>query len=418
MSTAPAPSAAPVDLDIQAAFIVGPVLIGTCISLVLFGVVSGQTVKFLGNSQGEPLRLRIYVSFVGGLVALETILDFVRLWRQTITYFGAIELPVLISVPLDLLLIPFISLLVEAYYIHRLSVLSKRNFFVLVPVCALLMSAFAAHLAAVVEERMYNAQRAHTIISLYEVILPLYLVGDLLLTISTATYLFYFRRNVLPENATIVNQLIRLVFQTSAPATCCIILNFAVFLNFPTVHGVHARQWAGLSVNMLIPKLFAVSVLWTINARRDTQERRKIQTGDTIRGEAVSAGGGWGSGKVYASRMSRAEGMEGAIERIKFSTEVNRDSGLWRASAPTQLPSHEPSHISSQEIVDRAAATATPGSADSAVSEMCFADPKNVECAGKMARKQSDSDGEAGDAEIEGEAGVSLGSPGSAKEWR
>ncbi|KAF7296244.1 hypothetical protein HMN09_01093500 [Mycena chlorophos] len=414
MSSASQPVAS---LDTQAAYVEGPVLIGTCISLVLLGVVSGQTVKFLSNSNGDSWRLRVYVGLVGLLVALQSIFDFVRLWQQAVTHFGIVEPPILLGLSLDLILIPIISFMVEAYYIHRLAALSKRNFFVLVPICTVLLSAFVLHVTVTFEEQTFTAERVRKVILLYEVILPVYLVGDLLLTISTAAYLYHFRRNVLPQNATVVTQLIRLVFQTSTPATFCIIVNFVIALHFPDVPGVlAAKQWAGFGVNIVIPKLFAVSVLWTINARGDMDQRRKIQASDTLRGHGESTHG-WGSGKVYVSRtrMSRGSGMEGAIERFKENPnpDANNEnmgavSALGQASTPLPL-SRNSSQVGSQGMDGRAGSNSGESASG---SDMCFADAQDVESAKKvpvsMARREICSVGRA-------EAGCAEGSPGSAR---
>nr|GAT43261.1 predicted protein [Mycena chlorophos] len=409
-------------LDVQAAYVEGPVLIGTCVSLVLLGVVSGQTVKFLSNPNGDSWRLRVYVGLVGLLVALQSIFDFylilfrlfsaaltipsVRLWQQAITHFGIVKPPILLGLPRDLILKPIINFMVEAYYIYRLAALSKRNFFVLVPIGTVLLSTFVLHVTVIFEEQTFTVQRVRKVILLYKVILPLYFVGDLLLTMSTTAYLYHFRRNVLPQNATVITQLIRLVFQTSTPATCGIIVNFLFALNFPDIPGVlAAKQWAGFGVNLVIPDLFAVSVLWTINARGDMDQRRKIQASDRLRGhgESTHGAGGWGSGKVYVSRMSRGSGMEGAIERFREISEENRNKEAVCGQGPASTPgsghaavlplSRNSSHVGSQEIDGRVGSGSGP--------EMCFADSQDVE----SARKSSDCE-------------VSRGSSDRARDWR
>nr|GAT55683.1 predicted protein [Mycena chlorophos] len=390
MSSASQPVAS---LDTQAAYVEGPVLIGTCVSLVLLGVVSGQTVKFLSNSNGDSWRLRVYqavthfgiveppillglsldlilipiISFmveayyIHRLAALSkrnffvlvpictvllsafvlhvtvtfeeqtfaaerSIFDFVRLWQQAVTHFGIVEPPILLGLSLDLILIPIISFMVEAYYIHRLAALSKRNFFVLVPICTVLLSAFVLHVTVTFEEQTFTAERVRKVILLYEVILPVYFVGDLLLTVSTAAYLYHFRRNVLPQNATVVTQLIRLVFQTSTPATFC------------------------------------------------------------------------------RTRMSRGSGMEGAIERFRENPDANRNMPLGAASALGQASASGPaaaalplsrnsSHAGSQGIDGRAGSNSGESGSD-----MCFADARDVEpeSARKVARRETRSDGETG----------------------
>ncbi|KAJ7609726.1 hypothetical protein DFH06DRAFT_1344260 [Mycena polygramma] len=64
----------------------------------------------------------------------------------------------------------------------------------------------------------------------------------------------------------VLNALIRLTFQTAAPATVCAFIGFVFSLTFPNVVP-HARVVGTLASNVILPKLYAFSMMWTLNAR-------------------------------------------------------------------------------------------------------------------------------------------------------
>ncbi|KAJ7058937.1 hypothetical protein C8F01DRAFT_1147585 [Mycena amicta] len=299
---------APMPTSSQAAYTLGPSLIGTCIALLLQGVVSTQLVTYFTTWNRDPLFVRAYVGVLAVLTTLGAILDFLVLWRKHIMHFGTINLPDNTEGDVVAILVAVVVIYVQGYYLHRLFLLSNRNFFIVVIIGCILVVGFLMNIVA----NSYSLQGGFAVAKqvnlYYDIHFPLVLTGDVLLTLCTTAYLLHFRKNVLPQNTGILTTLIRVTFQTAAPATCCIIINFAISVAFPVpVAAPLARIFASIGVNILLPKLWAISVLWTLNARADRDNRSRSR-------------GGWRSSNVYVSNMNQSQ-------NTRAQTEVVRDEG-------------------------------------------------------------------------------------------
>lgn len=85
-------------------------------------------------------------------------------------------------------------------------------------------------------------------------------VTDVLLSSSTAWFLLKNRSHVLPQTASLLNALVRLTFQIAAlPAICAMINLIFVY--------VSSKNFVTVFIQAL-PKLYAISMMWTLNARR------------------------------------------------------------------------------------------------------------------------------------------------------
>ncbi|KAJ7890254.1 hypothetical protein B0H13DRAFT_2531306 [Mycena leptocephala] len=282
-----------------AEYIAGPWLIGTSVELVLQGVVSTQFVKYFGTYRDDPLAMKAYVAGLAVMTCSLSIQMFVIVWYLFAVRFGTflfLGTPHAYETMLtgsSGIVRAVIGLYVQAYFCSRLFLLSKK-WYIVAPLATIFGTTFVANLLGICYYIFGEANNFPMVEKWFDIALPLNMAGDIALTTSTAYFLIKYKKNVLPQSVGILNALIRLTFQTAAPATICAFVNFVVSLTFPNVYP-SARAFAATAFNIVLPKLAAFSMMWTLNARQhirstlhphvsDTGER--TVTGDAERGSA------------------------------------------------------------------------------------------------------------------------------------
>ncbi|KAF7304089.1 hypothetical protein MIND_00640400 [Mycena indigotica] len=262
----------PPSLAHPAAYILGPWLIGTCLELILQGVISGQLVKyFTVFSTSDPRSLRIYVAFLTFLTVVKSGLNFGLLWRKCIINFGRLNDPSDSDlVAIQAMLMAFIALYVQGWYLHRLFRFSNSNVLIVIPVGLVLLLGFIMTIVAGAVRIASSGRRFNAIVTYYAIYLPLVMSGNIILTFVTGYLLVRHRKshNVLPEDEHLVTTGLRLSLQTAAFPTILSIIAFAFSLRFPDPYPT-ARSQACIGVNMVLCKVWAFSVMWTLNARVD-----------------------------------------------------------------------------------------------------------------------------------------------------
>ncbi|KAJ7126316.1 hypothetical protein C8R44DRAFT_781582 [Mycena epipterygia] len=258
-----------------AEYLLGPWFIGLCIDLVLQGILSAQFIKYFGSYRCDRVPLKVLVGILAVLTYLKSIQTFIVLWDKLIRHFGDVEGAVnLIFKPgfegANAVTLAFITFYVQCYFCFRLLIIS-RQWWIVATVGMVFTTAFAANVIANIYDFQGISHLPNTI-TWYNIHLPLVFTGDIIMTTSTAYFLIKHKENVLPQSAGIFSALIRLTFQTAAPATTCALLNLVFSLSFPRVYPA-ARSAASVGVNIPLSKLYAFSMMWILNARHEIRER-------------------------------------------------------------------------------------------------------------------------------------------------
>ncbi|KAJ7613049.1 hypothetical protein FB45DRAFT_938837, partial [Roridomyces roridus] len=116
-----------------------------------------------------------------------------------------------------------IDLYVQAYFCYRLWAVTKRRF-----VVTLICGIFAfAYFAMCVGTFYIHTALDHSISMWFAIHLSTVFAGDVFLTCTTAYFLLKNRKNAMSHTANFINSLIRLTFQTAAPAAICAMFNLA-----------------------------------------------------------------------------------------------------------------------------------------------------------------------------------------------
>ncbi|KAJ7634359.1 hypothetical protein FB45DRAFT_908640, partial [Roridomyces roridus] len=269
--------------DEAAPYIVGPWLIATAIDLVIQGVLLAQFVKYFTTFPSDPRVLKVYVAILLCLTCIKSAQAIAGTWYQLLVYSD--DLPVVLeqyfgggwllgSAPS---VVEILALYAQSYFCYRLYIIS-RNALLVAAVSGIFVAALVINSMAVSTSYILNEGYRHMKEIKYwcSVFLPVMLVGYALMTFSTAYYLLKSKREALPSSAGFFKALLVLTFQSAAPATICALVNLIITLTFPAHPYDFAPALAASTPNLLLPNMYAFSVMWTLNAR--TQLRTTLST--------------------------------------------------------------------------------------------------------------------------------------------
>ncbi|KAJ7185819.1 hypothetical protein C8R46DRAFT_387030 [Mycena filopes] len=270
----------------QANFLLGPWLIGSCLDLLLQGVLCSQFVNYYSYYGDDKGPLRIIVAVLALLTVLKSVQAFVIIWIQFIPFFGDLQGAILLNYTTwwqsgNPLMVAFIGLYVQSYFCYRLYVVSNK-WYVAAPVAGLFFFAF---LAVAVATYFISTEDGVKIGMWFAVHLSSVFAGDIILSLTTAYFLLKTKKNVLPQTVGLISALVRLTFQTAAPAALCAMFNL-----------IFSQLYTGdvaiisTAFNMALPKLYAISMMWTLNARRTIRATHSSRNGMTNTSNEVSGG--------------------------------------------------------------------------------------------------------------------------------
>ncbi|KAH8804218.1 hypothetical protein DL96DRAFT_1766258 [Flagelloscypha sp. PMI_526] len=276
------------DADYQqlSIFVLGPWVIGAFADCLLQGLLLGQFTNYFRLYRDDRPFLKAIVAGLVILTCLKTIQSCAIVWVQNILLFndqpGAINL---YSTTWwesgNPLMVAFIGLYVQAYFLYRLRSLSK-SWIVVIPITLILVFAFLAMVVATVA--IFKA-RVNEIVSLplwYTVAQVLSdIAGDLLMTMAMIYHLLLVRKTVIPQTAGLLSALIRLILLSAAPAAVCAMINLLLSQLFDGTKNLMSSAFT-----QALSKLYAVSMMYMLNSRRSL--RAGYDASDVIFGSGSS----------------------------------------------------------------------------------------------------------------------------------
>ncbi|KAK0228171.1 hypothetical protein IW262DRAFT_583370 [Armillaria fumosa] len=214
-----------------------------------------------GSTDGYKLTLS--VALLALITTLKSVQAFAIVWTQQITHFYDLQsaLNMRFSVWYQIgnpLIVSLISLYVQSYFCYRLYVVSKK-WWIVMPVLVLYLFSVGSVAAATYYIARSDPKLGRWLAVHYATIFA----SDVLLASTTAFFLLKTRKLVLPHTTGVIDALIRLTFQTATPAVICTTFNL-VFAYLP---GPYDKGISSAFIQAL-PKVYAVSMMWTLNARR------------------------------------------------------------------------------------------------------------------------------------------------------
>ncbi|TRM65700.1 hypothetical protein BD626DRAFT_398559 [Schizophyllum amplum] len=248
----------------QAVFLLGPWLVGCYLEIFLQGVLMAQFTNYFNWYSDDKMSLRLVVIGLVVITLVKSVQSFALIWIQMIEYFTDLPGAILLNYTTwwqsgNPLMVACLGFYVQMYFVYRLWVIS-RSYFVIIP----LLVIFTFSLLAIVVGTYYIAQAySPPIAAWFAAHLSAVFAGDLCMTLTTAYFLIRSKANVLPQTVGMINALVRLTFSTAAPAAVCAMFNL-----------IFSQLYDGQEVlissafNMILPKLYAISMMWTLNSRR------------------------------------------------------------------------------------------------------------------------------------------------------
>ncbi|KAF7340351.1 hypothetical protein MVEN_01954300 [Mycena venus] len=254
------------DLRLAGAWL-GPWLVGGCLDIFLLGILLTQFRNYFTWYHDDKMSLRVIVAILLVGHILKTVHAFAIIWIQNIAYFGDLQGAILLNyttwwqsgTPLIARPLHMYSAMtdlatqdgifgfyVQIYFCYRLWMISKK-LFVVVPVAIIFLFAFFSVIVATYFIATTNLpQISHW----FAAHLGSVFAGDVCMTFLTAYFLIKSKADVLP-------QMVGLNSQSSA------LFNLAFSQKNPGGSGIISTAF-----NEMIPKLYAISMMYTLNARR------------------------------------------------------------------------------------------------------------------------------------------------------
>ncbi|KAJ7449127.1 hypothetical protein B0H11DRAFT_2241515 [Mycena galericulata] len=296
----------------EANFLLGPWLIGSCVDILLQGVLSSQFVNYYTWYSDDKVVFRVIVAILALLTTLKSIQAFAIIWIQFIVYFGDLEGAIFLNYTTwwqsgNPLMVALIGLYVQSYFCYRLLVISKK-WYVVAPVASIFLFAF---LAIVVATYFISTANQFGIGHWFAAHLSSVFAGDVILSLTTAYFLLRSKKDVLPQTVGLISALVRLTFQTAAPAALCAMFNLIFSQIYPGGVAIISTAF-----NMALPKLYAVSMMWTLNARKSIRAAHSSRTGVTNTTSNELSGG--------RSRGQRRANGDMELGHIQVITETSK----------------------------------------------------------------------------------------------
>jgi len=250
-------------------FLLGPWLIGSFVEVFLQGALWSQFIRYFSWYSSDRAGTRLAVAGLALFTTLKAIHSFATLWITFVLNFTDLERAITLSSATwwgagNTLMVASIGVYVEIFYCHRLWIISKKNIPYLLIIGTVLLFGYISVCVAT-----YGILHGTGDIQMwFAAHLSAVFAGDLLITLTTAFYLLKSRKAaVLPRTAGIFTALVRLTFQTAAPASLCAMLN----LIFSQIY-VGEDKLISAAFNQALPTLYGFSMMWTLNARRSIRD--------------------------------------------------------------------------------------------------------------------------------------------------
>ncbi|KAJ7277128.1 hypothetical protein C8J57DRAFT_1503963 [Mycena rebaudengoi] len=250
----------------------GSWLTGSCLDLVLMGVLSCQFVNYYNWYRDDGRGLWIVVAILCLLNVLKSVGCFASLWIFLINHFGDIQYDLQLSATgwwdtANPLMVAILDFYVQCYFCTRLWAVSKR-WWVAAPifilfVFALLSMAIGTYYIATLQLQQVTDWFAAHLSSVF--------AGDVILSVTTAYFLIKTKENALTQTAELIQSLIRLTFQTATPAAVVAMFNLIFSQMYRTNQPL--LGYVEIAFNQVLPKLYAISMMYTLNARRTIRSR-------------------------------------------------------------------------------------------------------------------------------------------------
>ncbi|KAG2140186.1 hypothetical protein DEU56DRAFT_799199 [Suillus clintonianus] len=247
----------------------GAVLLGGFIASVLSGIITAQTFTYIKRYPADTRVTKSIVALTWLLDSIHTVLVCTASWIFMIQWFGDdaktdyIPAPLAISVALT----AFLTLIVHCFFAHRIHKLTHNDWRISVPIVVFAFLRLVAALVSTVEMIELKTMTAfrHNVEWVFTVGLSLSCIVDVLVAVVLCVTLRS-NRSAYSNMDRIINSIILYTLENNALTSAATIISMICWV---TMHNL-----VFLGVHFVLSKLYANSLLATLNSRKQLQEER------------------------------------------------------------------------------------------------------------------------------------------------
>ncbi|KAJ7157371.1 hypothetical protein C8R46DRAFT_424668 [Mycena filopes] len=254
----------------------GSMLIGSFFASMLSGVVGLQTLLYYRTYKSDPMGFKFLVFAVWGLDTLHTTFIWVGMWDYFIAFFGEVDkidhIPW--SIALTVVLTAIVTFLVHCFFAHRILLLSKRNLFMTLPVILLALLRLGAASVSTWEMFHYHSFDLFKLHARWIFTLGLSVSSavDVLIT-GLLFYLFQSNRQDSGSMNHIIDKLTLYAIETGGLTCLGTVISMICWVTM-------SRNLVFLGLHFVIGKLYANSLLVTLNTRENIRRARSTSSGE------------------------------------------------------------------------------------------------------------------------------------------
>ncbi|KAJ7508419.1 hypothetical protein B0H11DRAFT_1964884 [Mycena galericulata] len=261
----------------------GALLIGGFFASVLAGMVNIQTVFYFRSYTKDPMQIKSLIFVVWSLDTLHSGFIWAGLWFFLIRNYGQFDTVDFIpwSIALTVIMTALVTFLVHCFFAHRIFLLSKRNWFMTLPVIVLTLLRLVAASVSTWEMLHYHSfplfrQHARWIFTLG---LSVSSAVDILIT-GLLVYLFQSNRTGSGRLNHLIDKWILYGLETGSLTCLGTIASMLCWVIAP-------QNLVFLGLHLVIGKLYANSLLVTLNMRKSIQQVGTTPSSDRQRNPVV-----------------------------------------------------------------------------------------------------------------------------------
>ncbi|KAJ7579561.1 hypothetical protein C8J56DRAFT_964434 [Mycena floridula] len=248
----------------QAVFLVGPWLLGSFLDVFLQGILMCQFAHYWSWYKEDRLFLKLMVAGLAILTILKSFQSIAIVWIQNILHLGDVKGAVrLITTKWwqagNPLIVATMCLYAQAFFLSRLYIISQ-NKWIVIPLGLVFLTAYALMVVAeicihkgIIKVGKWFAGHLSAVF-----------VADILMSLATTYYLLKSRNSGLQRTRSVIDSLVRLTLSSAVPAALCAMLNLIFSQIYPGTENLISTTF-----NQALPKLYAISILWVLNERRN-----------------------------------------------------------------------------------------------------------------------------------------------------
>jgi len=253
------------DIDIPKTL--GALLIGGLFASLLAGMVNLQTVLYFRSYRKDPFRLKSLVFFVWLLDNFHTGFIWGGLWFCLIQNYARLNMIDYIPwmIALTVIITAIVTFLVHCFFAHRIWMLSKKNWFMTLPVLALTLLRLVAASVSTWEMLHYHSFALFRLHARWIFTLGLSVSSAVdILIAGLLVYLFRSNRTGTGRLNHVIDKLILYGLETGSLTCVGTITAMLCWVITP-------QNLVFLGLHVVIGKLYANSLLVTLNTRKSIQ---------------------------------------------------------------------------------------------------------------------------------------------------